>query len=413
MALNDIHENFQDYQEINKLRVFLYTPSNQLVRELETINPVLRLRKTGFHTFDFGLPAKIFNLEDLSHSDNPLIDYTLDGYEVEVWVGDTTQVGAYDKYRFIIANRPSSMADEKPVFNYSCLSSEYELKKLPIINWPGIEVIAYKQTSSTYSSLTQSGTPLTSPPQLLDGTTGYAPIALTKTPKEGTITVTRAHTVYGVEEQLFPSTTTVAADINEDEYILYQSSGTWYIQAYVPGNIKLPVDNAGTIRWNNPVDQYKYYIYYETEDSVASGDITSSFEESPYFKKDGLTINEIVADLFSNLQSSDSNMQHFLGWTYDSVNSDAIEAIRSGLAFDNTNLYDILQSLAENYQVYIDYNTLTRVVKIRNLNFGSNNGLRFEYGKYLRGVTQEINTDNQINYVQGQDSNGAGFADVS
>ena len=305
------------------------------------------------------------------------------------------------------------MAEEKPVFNYSCLSSEYELKKLPIINWPGIEVIAYKQTSSTYSSLTQSGTPLTSPPQLLDGTTGYAPIALTKTPKEGTITVTRAHTVYGVEEPLFPSTTTVAADMNEDEYILYQSSGTWYIQAYVPGNIKLPVDNAGTIRWNNPVDQYKYYIYYETEDSVASGDITSSFEESPYFKKDGLTINEIVADLFSNLQSSDSNMQHFLGWTYDSANSDAIEAIRSGLAFDNTNLYDILQSLAENYQVYIDYNTLTRVVKIRNLDFGSNNGLRFEYGKYLRGVTQEINTDNQINYVQGQDSNGVGFADVS
>jgi len=39
----------------------------------------------------------------------------------------------------------------------------------------------------------------------------------------------------------------------------------------------------------------------------------STFEEEPYFSKDGLTINEIVEDLFKNLESEDSNMKNFLG----------------------------------------------------------------------------------------------------
>lgn len=415
MALNDIFDNFEEYKEINKVRVFLYTPSNQLVRELETINPVLHLKKTGFHTFDFGLPAKIFDKTDLTNKENPLIDFTLDGYEIEVWVGDTTDQNAYDTYRFIINTRPSSMTEEKPVFNYNCLSSEYELKKLPIINWPGIEVKAYKQTSGLYDSLLQSG-PIneeTSPPKALDGSTGYAPIQLLKTPKDGRVTVTRAHRDYGVEEQLFAAPSGNAAKMSEDEFVLYQTGNNWFVTAYVPGNIKLPVDNAGTIRWNDPVDQYKYYIYYETEDSVSAGELNSTFEESPYFNKDGLTINEVVEDLFNNLQSTDSNMQHFLGWTYDAQNSETIDAIRSGLSFENTSLHDILQSLGENYQVYIDYNTVDRIVTIKQSSFGSNNGLRFEYGKYLNGISQEINADNQINYVQGQDANAIGFADVS
>jgi hypothetical protein len=39
----------------------------------------------------------------------------------------------------------------------------------------------------------------------------------------------------------------------------------------------------------------------------------STFEEEPYFSKDGLTINEVVEDLFKNLESEDSNMKNFLG----------------------------------------------------------------------------------------------------
>jgi hypothetical protein len=105
-------------------------------------------------------------------------------------------------------------------------------------------------------------------------------------------------------------------------------------------------------------------------------------------------------------------MRHFLGWTYD-TNSTQIDAIRSGISFNTTSVYDMLTSLAENYQVYIQYNTVQRTIKILPNDFGNNNGLRFEYGKYLKGVTQDFNVDNQINYVQGKDANNIGFADVS
>jgi hypothetical protein len=73
----------------------------------------------------------------------------------------------------------------------------------------------------------------------------------------------------------------------------------------------------------------------------------------------------------------------------------------------------MLKSLQDNYQVYIDYDTVNRVVKILPNDFGTNNGLRFEYGKYLKGINQDFNVDDQINYVQGKNANGIGFADVS
>jgi hypothetical protein len=122
MANIDIYQNFENYLENKKFRAFLYTPANQLVRELEMINPVLNLIKVGFHTLQFQLPAKTFDLTDLSLTTNDALDMTLDGYEVELWVGDLENL--YSKYRFIIKARPSSMSEEKPIFNYSAISSE-------------------------------------------------------------------------------------------------------------------------------------------------------------------------------------------------------------------------------------------------------------------------------------------------
>lgn len=73
----------------------------------------------------------------------------------------------------------------------------------------------------------------------------------------------------------------------------------------------------------------------------------------------------------------------------------------------------MLKSLEENYQLYIDFDTITRKITVRERLFGTNNGLRFEYGKYLLSVSQDYNTDEIVTYVQGQDANGVGFADVS
>ena len=242
MANIDIYQNFENYLENKKFRAFLYTPANQLVRELEMINPVLNLIKIGFHTLQFQLPAKTFDLTDLSLEANDNIDLTLDGYEVEVWVGDLEN--SYSTYRFIIKTRPSSMTDEKPIFSYTAISSEWELQKLPIINWPGIEKMAYKQSSRPYSSQLQTGTPEDSKPVLTNANPN-GDIKLVKTPKAGTVTVTRMHTEYGVEIPLFRTQSINSLQILNDEYVIYTSGGEYYLKAYVPANIKLPIDNAG------------------------------------------------------------------------------------------------------------------------------------------------------------------------
>lgn len=266
------------------------------------INPTLNLRKRGFHTLEFALPSKIFDLGVLENQDNDLIDYTLDGYEVEVWLGDLQEAGSYDVYRFIIKGKPSSMSDDKPEFRYSALSSEYELQQIPIINWPGINVMAYKQTTMDYSSELQVANvsnPILTPK-----------IYLTKEPINGTVSVTRVHTTYEVEIPLLKSEVLSSANIGENEYFIGEDGTGTYIQAYVPANTKLPVDDGGTLSWNDPVDEYKYYIYYETEEAISSGDIVEgTFEESPYYKQDGLTINGIVEDLFLNVNPK------FLGWS--------------------------------------------------------------------------------------------------
>jgi phage-related protein len=89
------------------------------------------------------------------------------------------------------------------------------------------------------------------------------------------------------------------------------------------------------------------------------------------------------------------------------------DEVRSGLNFSNTSIYEMLKSLEENYQLYIDFDTINRKITLREQSFGTNNGLRFEYGKYLSGVSQDRNTDDIVTYLQGQDANGIGFADVS
>lgn len=90
-----------------------------------------------------------------------------------------------------------------------------------------------------------------------------------------------------------------------------------------------------------------------------------------------------------------------------------IDEVRSGITFANSNVHTMLEALAENYNVYMHYDTVNRIVTIMPNDFGQNTGLRFEYGKYLKGIEQEYNLDNMVNYVQGQDASSVGFADIS
>jgi hypothetical protein len=172
------------------------------------------------------------------------------------------------------------MTDEKPIFSYTAISSEWELQKLPIINWPGIEKMAYKQSSRNYQSQPESDYKQEDEPDdategevwydtvnseykklisgswvkttsedskpLLTSVNPNGDIKLVKTPKVGTVTVTRMNTKYGIEVPLFRTQSLNPLQILNDEYIIYTSGGDYYLKAYVPANIKLPIDNAGS-----------------------------------------------------------------------------------------------------------------------------------------------------------------------
>jgi hypothetical protein len=417
MSIKDINEIYQDYIESDKFKASLYTPANAFAGYLDLIDPRLSLKKDGFDTIEFRLSAKIFNMQsEYTLSDNPFIDTTLDGYYLLFEFGDIPNDN-YEQKKFIIKDRNSELKEEQATFSYVGISAEYELKKLPIINWPGIEVKEYKDVSRevTSQAYDESTNPLPVPVLLDDASGDYTPIALRKTPKNGKMIVTRIHTVYQIEETLSRTN----KDINdldsmpENEY--YYDSQNNEIITWVPAHIKLPTNTEGSVDYNDPVDSYRYFIYYETEDSINESTeiVDGEFEKAYFYNTDGLTINQILDDLFQNLTREDSNLRFFHRWTYDSVNSFQYSEVRSGINFSKTNVYEMLKSLEENYNLFIEFDTINYKVIVREKRFGANNGLRFEYGKYLTGVSQEINTDEVINYIQGQDADGVGFADSS
>lgn len=416
MSIKDINETYQDYIESEKFKASLYTPGNVFVGLLDLINPSLSLKKDGFDLLNFSLSARIFDPTDPSSvifQKNPFVDYALDGYYIIFEFGDLTGSTPQQR-RFIIKERNSELKDEQATYSYTAISAEYELKKLPIINWPGVEVKEYKDISREISSVEQVND--VAEPKLLEDATGsYTPISLRHTPKDGEILVSRVHKTYGIEIPLVKTEAPSDAleQMSENEY--YYDSVNNEIITWIPAHISLPVDDVGNVNFNDPVDSYQYYIYYQTTDTINENTdiIEGQFEKAYFYNTDGLTINQIIDDLFQNLTSQDSNLRYFLQWTYDSNNSISSDEIRSGLNFSNTTVYDIMKSLEENYQVYIDFDTVNRIITIREENFGTNNGLRFEYGKYLIGVNKQYNTDEVINYIQGQDGAGVGFADIS
>jgi hypothetical protein len=71
-------------------------------------------------------------------------------------------------------------------------------------------------------------------------------IKLVKTPKPGTVTVTRMHTEYGIEIPLFSTQSRDSLEIGNNEYVIYTAEDEYYLRAYVPANTKLPTDNAGS-----------------------------------------------------------------------------------------------------------------------------------------------------------------------
>lgn len=328
MAIKDINEIYQDYIESNKFKASLYTPANAFAGYLDLIAPKLSLRKDGFDTIDFRLAAKNFTLDsfdadsDYKTSDNPFLDTTLDGYYLLFEFGDI-EGGNQQSRRFIIKDRNSELSDEQAVFSYVGISAEYELKKLPIINWPGIEVKEYKDFSNEIE--TAAAVAGLASPTLLNATSGtYVPISLRKIPKDGKMIVTRKLITYDesdeflfetVDQTLFRTTTpsNKLSTMPQGEYYYDETNNK--VIAWVPAKTILPIstdleDDPEYIT-NNEV--YQYFIYYETNSSINESTeiIDGEFEKAYFYNTDGLTINQILDDLFQNLTTEDSNLRYF------------------------------------------------------------------------------------------------------
>jgi hypothetical protein len=104
-------------------------------------------------TFEFSIPENldvvtIQNDEGVFQSVvNPRLNETLDQFQLEVWYGDLTTEG-YQKQRFIIIDTPNSFADEITQFRYKAYSREYENRFIRVVDWPGVLIKEYVNTTN-------------------------------------------------------------------------------------------------------------------------------------------------------------------------------------------------------------------------------------------------------------------------
>ena len=70
--------------------------------------------------------------------------------------------------------------------------------------------------------------------------------------------------------------------------------------------------------------------------------------------------------------------------------------------------------MGETFNIHVDFDTFNRRINfIHNDSLGQNNGLFFEYGKYLKGVTQTFSTSEMYNYIEGRDGSNVSFGTIS
>jgi len=389
--MNDIQDNYFNVEEYFNIRAFLYSPASDLLGEVVLTRPKLALKLYGFGLLDFELPEFYFNEDTTTLDYNDKINDALDGYELEVWFGNIPEA-KYQIIKFLIKSRPVSFSDNKTKYSYSAITNEAELLGVPIINWPGIKVMEYEQTTSNYVSDAAAA----STPRL-------ETIALTNTADIDTILVYRTLDYAGIAAvPLRLTVEATAAAMAEEEFFIVDGDS---ITVWVPGNMSIP-DSGGTPVWSSPEDEYYYQAFYETDEVVTI--VPGSMEESPYYQTDGLTIDVVLKDLFDNVNPE------FLGWTFGTCSELAKTQIRSGLNFSSTNVHAMIMSLGQNFQVFIEFDRVNRVVNaMMPSEYGANRGLSYEYGKYMKDIKQDFNSDNVVNYVQGIDGENVGFADAS
>jgi hypothetical protein len=150
-------------------------------------------------------------------------------------------------------------------------------------------------------------------------------------------------------------------------------------------------------------------IYYEVNSSIPEELLNRTLT------KDGLTIQQVLSSLFNNSGDEDNADAK---WSA-SFHSAVIDQLRSGFNFNNTNLFAAINETLEAFNaiaipdtinkifyiydkdtagVIVQPNTTPPVVLSR---YKQDTGLSLEYGKYLRGVSQSISSDDIVTVIRG------------
>lgn len=83
-------------------------------------------------------------------------------------------------------------------------------------------------------------------------------------------------------------------------------------------------------------------------------------------------------------------------WNIDYIDADFDLAYRA-FDFPSSTVLEAIFSVAETYSAIVEFNTDTRMISFKKPElFGLNRGLTFSYGKYMKSMSQTINTDQMV-----------------
>jgi hypothetical protein len=352
----------------------LFSPANDYLGELEVNNLDIELSYDDYSSISFTMPEKI----GLNNELNEKIDITKEVYEIELSLGDLVNSSSNtQKIRFIITETDTSFSDDISTYRYSGLSKEFKLSMFQINSWQGLERFEYE----------------------FEVEEDIFPYDNTADDPEDTKYITISGDDLGeiqdneyirVEQEYYYNYelrhTTELIEIERTSFDLknntildseYMTEGYFFFNDDDEGSVK--IKKPDIISETADV-HYRYKVYYMPKNYEDQG--INSASKHYFFSKDGLYPKELLENLlsFSNIE-----------FTVDPIDSN-INQTRSGFDFNEINVYEAIQKVAESFHAVLIFDTVQKTVSMRKQeNIGKNKGLFIEYGKYLKDFSYSRN----------------------
>ena len=452
----------------NNFKVWLYTPGGSFLGELLVDNPVLTLQLEGLmSTFEFSLPENVdvhtVGEYDLDSIVNPRINETLDQFQVEVWYGDLDTEG-YQKQRFIILETPRSFGNDITRFTYRAFSREYENKFVRVVDWPGIIINEYVDSTSFSNPVdfdSEQTIALDRTPKderliraeiekdfvyrIVDLTTSTTGYTFTTQPSTDFLKIYKTSNdsllVKGTDYTVVEDSYTGLLSINfifgsqiaqgdkvymeykladpivlqlirsesstlAGEFDFYYDDNNDTLKCFIPSIPKV-FSKTSVLSYDSTIptgSSIKVNIYYEATD-LQSGDTTIE-----NITKDSLTIDQVIDSLLSYGDEDNGSAK------WDAYYSSVFNGVlRSDFKFNNTNLFAALNDALKSYEAIAVPDTINKKFYIYKKDtsgtfseggavvssYRQPTGLSIEYGKYLRTAAQSISTEDLITVIRG------------